>query len=103
MSHHGDNPFDGKGSFGPVEDLLKEVPKAPVPGPTGEFPEGKLTPEDKGSLTFTIGTKNGKVIIDFGAPVSWIGFTADQAFEIAMELAKIAAEAKSTEIIVVPG
>jgi len=91
MSHHGDQP------------LSKDILEAPVPGPTGEFPEGKLAPEDKGSLTFTIGAKNGKVIIDFGAPVSWIGFTADQAFEIAMELAKIAAEAKSTEIIVVPG
>jgi hypothetical protein len=95
--------LDGKGSFGPVEDLLKEVPAAPVPGPTGEFPEGKLAPEDKGSLTFTIGTKNGKVILDFGMPVSWIGFTADQAFEIAMALAEKAAEAKSTGIVVVPG
>lgn len=39
-------------------------------GATGEFPEGKLTEVDEGELKFAVGYMKGKVVIDFGTPVS---------------------------------
>jgi len=35
-----------------------------------------------------IGTENGKVIMHFGEPCSWIGFNPDQAIDIAKALIK---------------
>lgn len=54
-------------------------------GPTGKFPKGKLNKDDEGELGMRIGTdeKNGKVIIDFGSPVHWIGLDADDALKMA--------------------
>jgi hypothetical protein len=39
-------------------------------GATKDFPEGKLNEQDKGGLALAVGAYNGKVIIDFGEPVS---------------------------------
>ena len=55
-------------------------------GATGRFPEGKLTGTDEGEIKIAIGTSKGKVVIDFGNPTSWIGFTAEQAEQIAQIL-----------------
>jgi hypothetical protein len=55
-------------------------------GPTGKFPQGKLTPEDEGEIQIAITDYNGKVVMDFGKPITWIGFTPDQAGEIADNL-----------------
>jgi hypothetical protein len=52
-------------------------------GATGRFPEGKLTPEDEGEIQIAIGHKDGKVVVDFGKPTVWIGFTPAQARDIA--------------------
>lgn len=74
MAHHSSIPF--------VPPLLNEELK-PVLGATGEFPEGKLTPEDEGEIRIGITDMDGKVIIDFGTPTAWIGFTPEQADGIA--------------------
>ncbi len=97
MSHHSDQPLPKEAS-----ELVEKL-AAEAPGPTGKFPDGKLNENDKGELTLTIGQKNGKVIVDFGISVAWIGFTPDQAFSIALALAEKAAEAKASAIVVVPG
>ncbi len=55
-------------------------------GATGKFPEGKLTKMDEGELAMAIGTHQGKVVIDFGKPTAWIGFTKEQAYELANTL-----------------
>ncbi len=51
-------------------------------GATGEYPQGHLRDDDEGELHLGIGVSEGKVIINFGKAVSWIGFDADQATEI---------------------
>ena len=51
-------------------------------GPTGKFPEGKLTEDDEGELAISVGHENGRVVIKFGKPVSWIGFRADQGKQL---------------------
>lgn len=55
-------------------------------GPTGKFPRGKLTENDEGELRIAVGSRNGAVVMDFGKPTSWIGFTPEQADQIADSL-----------------
>lgn len=62
-------------------------PKAGV-GPTGRFPEGKLTENDDGEIAFAVFRKDGKIIVDFGGPVSWFGMNPEQAKALAKILIK---------------
>lgn len=52
-------------------------------GKTGEFPFGKVSPDDEGELEFAVGAKDGNVFLDFGTPVTWIGLPAQQAADLA--------------------
>jgi hypothetical protein len=63
---------------------------AVIIGPTGEYPEGKLAEEDKGEIQFAIFVYEGKVVLDFGAPVAWVGMPAAQARELAAVLLQVA-------------
>lgn len=57
-------------------------------GKTGEHPRGRLTPTDEGGTKIAVGSKNGAVVIDFGTPVAWIGFSSDEARQLAESLIK---------------
>ena len=93
MAHHGDNSealdFMGKmfaerlEGARPFNQQLYEALKV---GPTGQFPEGKLNEDDEGEIRIAIGHQDGKVVIDFGKPVAWLGFTPSQARGIAETL-----------------
>ena len=63
-------------------------------GATGEFPEGKLTQDDEGEIKIAITNYEGKVIINFGSQVTWIGFTPELAEAVALSLLEKAAKAK---------
>jgi len=52
-------------------------------GSTGKFPQGSLTKNDEGEIKLGVTNYKGKVILNLGKPVAWIGFNADQAREIA--------------------
>lgn len=60
------------------------------PGPTKDFPEGKLNPHDEGGLNIAVGhdKKTGKVVIQFGTPVAWIGMNPKQAMDIGKGIIK---------------
>lgn len=62
-------------------------------GATGEFPHGKLTSGDEGAIQFAIGIEDGRVVVDFGTSVHWLGMTPQQAAEFASTLLKKAREA----------
>jgi hypothetical protein len=58
------------------------------PGPTGDFPFGKLSEDDKGGLNvalshFTAPDGTRIVRMDFGYPVDWIALPRDQALAFA--------------------
>ena len=55
-------------------------------GATGRFPEGQLNSNDEGEIRIAVGHQDGKVIIDFGKPTAWIGFTSEQARLLAKSL-----------------
>lgn len=89
MSHH------GPGALPPEQmDRMRKIfgdDIAPL-GATGRFPAGKLTPDDEGEIRIAIGSREGKVVIDFGKPTAWIGFDPTQARDIAACLIKHADE-----------
>ena len=76
MSHH-DGQNDIEMNFVREMFLKEEI------GPTGEFPEGKLTPMDQGEIRIAIGVEKNKVVMHFGKEVAWIGFNRKQAIQIA--------------------
>ncbi len=93
MAHHGSEPFDGT-----PEDPARKIERNKLMrdlldttgfrGALGGFPEGQLTKSDEGALQFAVGEKDGKVVIDFGTPVHWIGLTPQQACDIASAILK---------------
>ena len=93
MSHHADSPFDGP-EFQKRQQLMRDLLNSTgmYRGATDSFPEGKLTQADEGAIQFAIGEANGKVVIDFGTSVHWMGMTAQQAADLASALMKKARE-----------
>lgn len=88
MAHHGENPFSNLDAA----DLKKMFEKDENPlGATGKFPDGKLTDSDEGEIMVGITSVEGRVIINFGKPVHWVGFTREQAMGIANSITKHAA------------
>lgn len=52
-------------------------------GATGQFPEGKLTKQDEGGIQFGVTNTMGKVVVNFGKPVAWLGMRPTDARELA--------------------
>lgn len=92
MSHHGPNPFD-KDEGRSFEELKRAMMDASsFRGAIGAYPHGMLTKQDEGSIQFAVGEKDGKVVLDFGTPVAWIGLTAQDAMDLASTLIRRARE-----------
>ena len=62
MSNHSSTPGD-------FEHHMREILDKPLIGATGQHPQGKLTPHDEGGIQFAVGSKDRKVVINFGTPV----------------------------------
>jgi hypothetical protein len=95
MAHHGPNPFepDNGPDFQKRHKLLRDLLNTTgFKGAIGDFPQGKLTKGDEGSIQFAIGEHDGKVVIDFGTPVHWLGMTPQQAADFASLVLKRARE-----------
>lgn len=92
MSHHGPSPFD-KDEGRRFEQMKRAMmDTSSFRGAVGAFPQGQLTKQDEGLIQFAIGEKDGKVVLDFGAPVAWIGMTPQEAADIATALFRRARE-----------
>lgn len=82
MGHHSEEPFDEN-----LKKILSDLKNtASFRGAIGAFPEGKLTKSDEGAIQFAVGEKDGKVVLDFGTPVSWIGMSPQDAADLAQTL-----------------
>lgn len=117
MSHHGDEPFaPQRPSFEPGEGF-REFRKEPIGkqdepeqiarnkllratlettgfrGAVGIHPDGVLRDGDEGLIRFAVGHEDGKVVIDFGKPVAWLGMTPQQAADFASSILNRAREA----------
>lgn len=67
---------------------MADFPKGRVErfGATGRHPRGKLNDDDEGELRLGITHKGGKVILDFGKPVAWLGLDPSDARSLAAML-----------------
>ena len=105
MGHHSDEPFDGEAFKDKKEAQAKfEAMEARnkltrslldttgFRGALGDYPQGKLTPSDEGAIQFAIGIEKGKVVLDFGTSVHWVGMSPQQACDLASLLVKRARE-----------
>lgn len=65
------------------DDFRREADRLGL-GKTGEYPMGKLNEEDEGAITIAVAadSTNQRVILNFGSPVAWIGFTYEQAMAL---------------------
>ena len=90
--HHGPNPFQDdpeKPVFQKRRELMRELLNTTgFRGALGDFPLGQIAKDDEGAIQFAIGEKDGKVIIDFGTPVHWLGMTPQQAADFASAVIK---------------
>lgn len=76
MSHHSSNPEED----GRLHKAMQEM--------FGEFPDGKLNPDDAGQLPFLIGVENERVVIQYPKLIAWLGMTPDEAIGMAELLVK---------------
>jgi hypothetical protein len=67
----------------------------PKVGPTGERIYPPMNETDEGALNMAIGAVDGKVVLNFGTPISWIGMTPEDARDLGKALAKIADSAET--------
>ena len=62
-------------------------------GATGEYPKGKIAPHDEGAIRFGVAAHEGKVIIEFGTRVHFLGMDPEHAEAFAQSLLDKAREA----------
>lgn len=77
MSHHSSS-----------DDETNKVLHAAMAQLLGEYPNGRLNPADEGALAMAVGHEKGVVKLLFPKPVSWVGFTPEQAIDLAQDLIK---------------
>lgn len=71
-----------------VPEVVQDILRAPLIGPTGEHPAGKHSADDEGALQVAITVDECKVIVKFGVPFAWIGLEAQGAADFAAALIK---------------
>lgn len=83
-----------------LPESLKKIVEECNLGPTNKFPKGKLNKNDEGQIKIAIGideTKEGDktIVMNFGKPIAWIGFTAKDAYNLAQIFEKLADKIES--------
>ena len=95
MAHHSDKPINVnlenlfRKGIKPQKEIDKVIGDKVIQtgiGATGKFPEGKLVKHDEGEIRMAVGNKDGKIVIEFGTSVKWIGMTKEQALALANSL-----------------
>lgn len=59
-----------------------------------EFPDGIVNEEDEGAITTAIGIENGRVMIIWPKPITWIAFDPDTADQFADRIKARAQQAR---------
>lgn len=88
MAHHGNIPSENR-NF-PVDPkldyLMKKLARDQDLGATKQFPQGQLNEHDEGEIRLMIGHEKGKVILNFGTQITWVGFDPEQAKQLAQSI-----------------
>lgn len=89
MSHHGNDEEQERA----LSETMKKL--------FGEYPNGRLNADDQGAMAVAISHEKGVVKMQFARNLNWIGFTADQAVDIAQTLIDHARKSGSTKPLTV--
>lgn len=90
-----DNPTEERNKvLAAFLNLIKKIPGIatqkiilpPTLGPTGKFPQGKISPADEGELQLGVTVHKGNVIISFGKPIAWLGMPPKETRQFANAL-----------------
>jgi hypothetical protein len=106
FQHHGErDPMDPelRKLFSSKQDeLLKRFDAERAKTAPREYPDGRISGDDEGAVTFKIGSdpNKGVVVIEYSTPTLWVGMQPQQAIELAQVLIKHA-RAISKEPLVV--
>ncbi len=84
--------------FQAMNKSLEETRQGMKLGPTGEHPEGILVPSDEGGIQYRIGSESGKVVLDFGKPVVWVGFNPEDADHLWRAIKKHSRRARAQQL-----
>lgn len=90
MSHHGN---DDPARRAAMSEAMKSL--------MGEYPNGRLNENDAGAVAMAVSTEGSIVRLDFPKPVMWVGFTGDQAMQLAQDLMRHARRAGITAPVVI--
>ena len=72
--------------------------KPDEPGPTGQYPEGKIDDSDRGELGIRMFvTAEGKVVMDFGTTLEWIAFGPVEAIGLGEALIRMGTQASGPD------
>lgn len=84
MSHHGKR----------LPDEMRDAARRAGAGPRGVLDDGALNDTDEGAIRVMVvaDARARRVLLNFGAPVSWIGYTYEQALGLAGALRGAASE-----------
>lgn len=55
-------------------------------GPTGQYPDGVLHDCDEGELQIALGVKDGRIVVEFGKEIKWLGLLPGGARKLARAL-----------------
>jgi len=66
------------------------------PGPTGDYPRGKLNEDDQGGLQIGLHVEGDTVLMFFSTPVEWLGFGPADARNLAQLLIDHAEQAEAS-------
>lgn len=91
MGHHSMDEMPDEFRDRQQEDLIRKLKADHLQstiGASGHYPMGKLHESDEGEIVFGVTSHRGKVILNFGKPVAWMGMDAHQARSLAALLLK---------------
>jgi len=91
MSHHSSDRDPALEEMAELKKVL-ETSKTEF-GKTGLHPAGVLSGTDEGGIQFGVSNYAGKVVLNFGTPVTWLGMDPQQATELANSLLNQARQA----------
>lgn len=86
MSNHGNDEFSrhlNGADESPPTDKLREILGQAL---DDALPAKKLTERDEGPISFDIGHTGGRVVMNFGKSIQWIGLSPIQARDLAFML-----------------
>jgi hypothetical protein len=71
--------------------MAEDEPRPPAS--PGAFPDGRLGSGDEGEVGVAVGVEEGRVVVDFGKDLRWLGLTPAQARDVAHALLEAARRA----------